>query len=155
MDPRLLGLVDKKIEQLRHYNDITSRIIYEDIDGVGDLIRQRQDIVTAVDGISMEMRSLINTQSIERKDTINALLSFKEIEGLSGSMLELSKKIDELKELTDSIKKNDRLAIQRLERMRDETYEVMTKTTKSKKVVNYFGATAVDVNKGSKLNSAH
>ena len=108
MDPRLLGLVDKKIEQLRHYNDITSRIIYEDIDGVGDLIRQRQDIVTAVDGISMEMRSLINTQSIERKDTINALLSFKEIEGLSGSMLELSKKIGELKELTDSIKKNDR-----------------------------------------------
>ncbi len=155
MDPRLLGLVDQKIEQLRHYNDITSRIIYEDIDGVGDLIRQRQDIVTAVDGISMEMRSLINTQSIERKDTINALLSFKEIEGLSGSMLELSKKIDELKELTDSIKKNDRLAIQRLERMRDETYEEMTKTAKSKKVVNYFGATAVDVNKGSKLNSAH
>lgn len=155
MDPRLLGLVDKKIEQLRHYNDITSRIIYEDIDGVGDLIRQRQDIVTAVDGISMEMRSLINAQSIERKDTINALLSFKEIEGLSGSMLELSKKIDELKELTDSIKKNDRLAIQRLEQMRDETYEEMTKTAKRKKVVNYFGATAVDVNKGSKLNSAH
>lgn len=155
MDPRLLGLVDKKIEQLRHYNDITSRIIYEDIDGVGDLIRQRQDIVTAVDGISMEMRSLINAQSIERKDTINALLSFKEIEGLSGSMLELSKKIGELKELTDSIKKNDKLAIQRLEQMRDETYEKMTKTAKSKKVVNYFGATAVDVNKGSKLNSAH
>lgn len=155
MDPRLLGLVDKKIEQLRHYNDITSRIIYEDIDGVGDLIRQRQDIVTAVDGISMEMRSLINAQSIERKDTINALLSFREIEGLSGSMLELSEKIGELKELTDSIKKNDRLAIQRLEQMRDETYEKMTKTAKSKKVVNYFGATAVDVNKGSKLNSAH
>ena len=155
MDPRLLGLVDKKIEQLRHYNDITSRIIYEDIDGVGDLIRQRQDIVTAVDGISMEMRSLINAQSIERKDTINALLSFKEIEGLSGSMLELSKKIDELKELTDSIKKNDKLAIQRLERMRDETSADMTTTATSKPVVNYFGATAVDVNKGSKLNSAH
>ena len=155
MDPRLLELVDKKIDQLRHYNDITSRIIYEDIDGVGDLIRQRQDIVTAVDGISMEMRSLINSRSIERKDTINALLSFKEIDGLTGSMLELSEKIGELKKLTDSIKQNDKLAIQRLEQLRDETYAEMTRTAKSKKVVNYFGATAVDVNKGSKLNSAH
>jgi len=155
MDPRLLGLVDKKIEQLRHYNDITSRIIYEDIDGVGDLIRQRQDIVTQVDGISMEMRSLINSQSIERKDTIKALLSFKEIEGLSGSMLELSEKIRELGELTEVIKKNDKLAIERLERVRDETFEELINSAKSKKVVNYFGATAVDVSKGSKLNSAY
>lgn len=155
MDPRLLSLVDKKIEQLRHYNEITSQIIYEDIDGVGDLIQKRQEIVTAVDGISMEMRSLINQQSIERKDTINAMLCFEEIEGLSGSMLQLSEKINELKDLTDDIKKNDKMAVERLEGMRDELYKELTRSAKGKKVVNYFGATAVDVNKGSKFNSAH
>ena len=67
MDPRILELVDKKIEQMRHFNDITSRIIYEDIDGVEELIERRQEIVTAVDGISMDMRSLINEQSIDRR----------------------------------------------------------------------------------------
>lgn len=155
MDPRLLGLVDKKIEQLRHYNEITSRIIYEDIDGVGDLIEKRQEIVTAVDGISMEMRSLINEQSIERKDTINALLCFEEISGLSGAMLELSDKIRELKKVTEDVKKTDKMAVERLEGMRDELYGELTKSAKGKKVVNYFGATAVDINKGSKFNAAH
>lgn len=155
MNPRLLDLVDKKIEQLRHYNDITSQIIYEDIDGVGELISKRQEIVTAVDGISMEMRSIINEQSIERKDTINAMLCFQEIEGLSGSMLELSEKIKELKVLTDEIHKNDKMAVERLEGMRDELYRELSKGAKGKKVVNYFGATAVDVNKGKKFNSAH
>lgn len=155
MDPRLLVLVDKKIEQLRHYNDITSRIIYEDIDGVGELIEKRQEIVTQVDGISMEMRQLINSQSIERKDTINALLCFEEISGLSGSMLKLSEKIKELKELTETVRKTDKLAVERLEGIRDELYNELTKSAKGKKVVNYFGATAVDVNKGSKFNAAH
>ena len=155
MNPKLLGLVEKKIEQLRHYNEITSRIIYEDIDGVGELIDKRQEIVTAVDGISMEMRSLINEHSIERKDTINALLCFEEISGLTGPMLELSAKINELKELTEDVKKNDKLAVERLESIRDELYDELTKSTKGKKVVNYFGATAVDVKKGSKFNAAH
>ena len=155
MDPRLLELTDRKIDQLRHYNEITSRIIYEDIDGVGELIEKRQEIITAVDGISMEMRSLINAQSIERKDTINSMLDFKEVSGLTGPMLELSEKIKELKELTETIKKNDKMAVERLEGMRDELYAELTKSAKGKKVVNYFGATAVNVNKGRKFNAAH
>lgn len=155
MDPRLLELVDSKIEQLKHYNDITSQIIYEDIDGVGELIDKRQEIVTAVDGISMEMRSLINQQSIERKDAINAMLCFEEIDGLTGSMLKLSDKIKELNELTEVVKKNDRLAYEKLKGMRDEIYGQLTKSAKTQKVVNYFGATAVDVKKGSKFNAAH
>lgn len=154
MDAKLLGLVDKKIEQLRHYYDITSRIIYEDIDGVGDLIEQRQEIVTAVDGISMEMRQLISEQSIERRDTINALLCFKEISGLSGSMKELSDKIHELKKLSDEIMEKEHAAVSRLERERDEIYEELSKTAKSKKVVDYFGVTATDINKGNKFNKA-
>ncbi len=155
MGPALLELVDKKIEQLRHYNDITSRIIYEDIDGVGELIERRQEIVTAVDGISMEMKTLINEQSIERKDTINALLCFEEIAGLSGAMLELSDKIKELKEVTEQVKKNDRIAVERLSGIRDELYIELSRSAQGKKVVNYFGATAVDINKGSKFNAAH
>ena len=155
MDTQLLNLVDKKIEQLRHYNEITSQIIYEDIDGVGELIEKRQEIVTAVDGISMEMRSLINAQSIERRDTINALLDFHEISGLTGSMQQLSDKIHELKDLTESIKKNDKRAVERLETVRSELYEELTQSAKGKKVMNYVGATAVDINKGSRFNSAH
>ena len=46
--------MDDKIHQLEHYNEITSRIITEDsIDGVGDLIEERQQILTNMDGISV------------------------------------------------------------------------------------------------------
>ncbi len=155
MDPRLSELVDLKIEQLRHYNEITSRIIYEDIDGVGELIERRQEIVTAVDGISMEMKALINQQSIERKDTINALLSFEEISGLTGAMAELAEKIAKLRKVTDEAIANERAAQEKLTKVRDEIYSELSKSAKGKKLVNYFGATAVDVTKGSKFNQTN
>lgn len=155
MDPRILELVDKKIEQMRHFNDITSRIIYEDIDGVEELIERRQEIVTAVDGISMDMRSLINEQSIDRRDQITALLSFKEISGLTGSMLELSKKIHELRDVTELAMATEQRAMESLENRQQEIFEQLTDSIKGKKVANYFGATAVDVNKGSHFNSSH
>lgn len=155
MDRRILELVDMKIEQMRHFNDITSRIIYEDIDGVEELIERRQEIVTAVDGISMDMRSLINEQSIDRKNQLKRLLSFEEISGLTGSMLELSEKIQELKSVTEAAMETDQRAMARLEVKRREIYEELISSAKSKKVVNYFGATAVDVSKGSHLNSSH
>lgn len=155
MDPRLSELVDLKIEQLRHYNEITSRIIYEDIDGVGELIERRQEIVTAVDGISMEMKALINQQTIERKDTINALLSFEEISGLTGAMAELAEKIAKLRKVTDEAIANERAAQEKLTKVRDEIYSELSKSAKGKKLVNYFGATAVDVTKGSKFNQTN
>lgn len=155
MDPRLSELVDLKIEQLRHYNEITSRIIYEDIDGVGELIERRQEIVTAVDGISMEMKALINQQSIERKDTINALLGFEEISGLTGAMAELAEKIAKLRKVTDEAIANERAAQEKLTKVRDEIYSELSKSAKGKKLVNYFGATAVDVTKGSKFNQTN
>ena len=155
MDPRLSELVDLKIEQLRHYNEITSRIIYEDIDGVGELIERRQEIVTAVDGISMEMKALINQQSIGRKDTINALLGFEEISGLTGAMAELAEKIAKLRKVTDEAIANERAAQEKLTKVRDEIYSELSKSAKGKKLVNYFGATAVDVTKGSKFNQTN
>ncbi|MDE7294222.1 MAG: hypothetical protein K2N72_07340 [Oscillospiraceae bacterium] len=155
MDPRILELVDRKIEQMRHFNDITSRIIYEDIDGVEELIERRQEIVTAVDGISADMRSLINQQSIDRRNEIKRLLSFEEISGLTGSMLELSERIQELKSVTETAMETEQRAMAHLEGRRRQIYEELTDSAKGKKVVNYFGATAVDVNKGSHLNSSH
>jgi hypothetical protein len=38
MNKPLISLINKKIEQLERYNEITSRMIYEDIEGVGELI---------------------------------------------------------------------------------------------------------------------
>lgn len=152
MNRPIIDLMDDKISQLERYNEVTTQIISEDIDSVGDLIEERQRIITAMDGISVDIKEFINSQSIERKDTLNKLMRFEEIGQLNGEMLELQDKIRRVKALREEIMKNDRQAVNRLVRERDELKEKLEGAAKSKQVVNYFSQSAVDITKGSRFN---
>jgi|ADurb_Total_1113_FD_contig_71_383975_length_1258_multi_2_in_0_out_0_3 hypothetical protein len=155
MNKPLISLINKKIEQLERYNEITSRMIYEDIEGVGELIEQRQDIITSLDGVSVEIKKFVSEQSIEHQNTLNKILKFEDITGLTGDLQELQKKIKESKKLVDVINKNDKLAYDRLKKMQDDILVKMENAQKGKKVVNYLSQTAIDLSKGSRLNISH
>ena len=155
MNKPLISLINKKIEQLERYNEITSRMIYEDIEGVGELIEQRQDIITSLDGVSVEIKKFVSEQSIEHQNTLNKILKFEDITGLTGDLQELQKKIKESKKLVDVINKNDKLAYDRLKKMQDDILVKMETAQKGKKVVNYLSQTAIDLSKGSRLNISH
>jgi hypothetical protein len=155
MNKPLISLINKKIEQLERYNEITSRMIYEDIEGVGELIEQRQDIITSLDGVSVEIKKFVSEQSIEHQNTLNKILKFEDITGLTGDLQELQKKIKESKKLVDVINKNDKLAYDRLKKMQDDILVKMENSQKGKKVVNYLSQTAIDLSKGSRLNISH
>lgn len=155
MNKPLISLVNKKIEQLERYSEITSRMIYEDIEGVGDLIEQRQDIITSLDGVSVEIKKFVSEQSMEHQTTLNKILKFEDINGLTGDLQELQKKIKESKKMIDVINKNDKLAYDRLKQMRENIVVQMENSQKSKKVVNYLSPTSSDLSKGSKLNISH
>ena len=146
--------MDDKIHQLEHYNEITSRIITEDsIDGVGDLIEERQQILTNMDGISVAVKQYVSEQSIERMDKINALLRFEQIEDLNGDLMQLQDKIKRVQELREEIKSNDKKAYDRLAKQRDEIKLKLDEAAKSKQVADYFSSSnAADVSKGRKLN---
>ena len=152
MNKPIIDLMDDKISQLERYNEITAQIISEDLDSVGDLIAERQRIITAMDGISMDIKEFVNSQSIERKDTLDRMLHFEEIGELNGEMLELQDKIRRVKSLREEIMKNDSRAMNRLRKERDELKEQFEGAAKSKQVVNYFSQSAIDVTKGSKFN---
>lgn len=146
--------MDDKIHQLEHYNEITSRIITEDsIDGVGDLIEERQQILTNMDGISVAVKQYVSEQSIERMDKINALLRFEQIDDLNGDLMQLQDKIKRVQELREEIKNNDKKAYDRLAKKRDEIKQKLDEAAKSKQVADYCSSTnAADVSKGRKLN---
>lgn len=146
--------MDDKIHQLEHYNEITSRIITEDsIDGVGDLIEERQQILTNMDGISVAVKQYVSEQSIERMDKINALLRFEQIDNLNGDLMQLQDKIKRVQELREEIKNNDKKAYDRLAKKRDEIKQKLDEAAKSKQVADYCSSTnAADVSKGRKLN---
>lgn len=146
--------MDDKIHQLEHYNEITSQIITEDsIDGVGDLIAERQQILTNMDGISVAVKQYVSEQTIERMDKINALLRFEQIEDLNGDLMQLQDKIKRVQELREEIKRNDKKAYDRLAKQRDEIKVKLDEAAKSKQVADYCSSSnAADVSKGRKLN---
>ncbi|MCI5751241.1 MAG: hypothetical protein SOU50_09795 [Oscillospiraceae bacterium] len=153
MDNKLLSLADKKIEQMEHFNDITSKIIYEDIDGVGELIENRQEIITALDGISAEMRQYVSEQSIERQTAINKVLQSEDINNLTDELIELQGKIKIMTGLREEIKRNDKAAVDRLKMLRDEAYEGLKKSMKNKQTINYYAPNSGgNLSNGSKLN---
>lgn len=148
----LLDLVDEKIREMERYSEITNRMLYEDIDGVGELIEERQSIITVMDGISLDIKQFISEQSIEHQDKLNRLMKFEDIDGLNGELLELQEKISRMNELKAKIIETDEAAYNRLEVMRNEIRAQLEQSAKGKKVVNYFSKTAINVNKGKRLN---
>ncbi|MBQ8780920.1 MAG: hypothetical protein IJZ72_04550 [Oscillospiraceae bacterium] len=155
MNKPIIDLMDDKISQLERYNEVTAQIISEDIDSVGDLIAERQRIITAMDGISMDIKEFISNQSIERRDTLDRLMHFEEIGELNGEMLEVQDKIRRIKALREEIMRNDDRAMGRLRKERDELKAKLEGTAKSKQVVNYFSQSTVDVTKGSRFNTSN
>ena len=154
MNRTIIELMDDKIHQLEHYNEITSQIITEDsIDGVGDLIAERQQILTNMDGISVAVKQYVSEQTIERMDKINALLRFEQIEDLNGDLMQLQDKIKRVQELREEIKRNDKKAYDRLAKQRDEIKLKLDEAAKSKQVADYCSSSnAANVSKGRKLN---
>lgn len=148
----LLNLVDRKIHEMERYSEITNRMLYEDIDGVGELLAERQSIITAMDGISLDIKQYISEQSMEHQDRLNKLMKFEDIGVLNGELLELQEKIGHVHELREKILKDDAAAYDRFEKMRDELREKLEQSAKGKQVINYFSGTNTNINKAKKLN---
>ncbi len=144
--------MDDKIKQLERYNEVTTQIISEDIDSVGELLDERQQIIAAMDGISLDIKQFVNDQSIERRDKINALLNFEDIGELNGELQLLQEKIKRVQALRSEIKSNDTIAFNRIKKERDDLKAKLENAAKSKQVVDYFSQTSVDVTKGARLN---
>ena len=152
MNKPLIGLVDRKIQEMERYKEITNRMIYEDIDGVEELMEECQKIITVMDGISINIKQYINEQSVERKEKLEKLMNFEDIGALNGELLELQEKIKRTNELRLQIIESNNAAYDHLAEMQEELEEKLEESAKGKQVINYFSGTNTNVNKGRKLN---
>ena len=152
MNKPLIGLVDRKIQEMERYKEITNQMIYEDIDGVEELIDECQKIITVMDGISLDIKQYINEQSVERKEKLERLMNFEDIGVLNGELLELQEKIKRTNELRFQIIESNKAAYNHLAEMQEEIKEKLEESAKGKQVINYFSGTNTNVNKGKKLN---
>lgn len=152
MNKPLIGLVDRKIQEMERYKEITNRMIYEDIDGVEELMEECQKIITVMDGISINIKQYINEQSVERKEKLEKLMNFEDIGALNGELLELQEKIKRTNELRLQIIESNNAAYDHLAEMQEKLKEKLEESAKGKQVINYFSGTNTNVNKGRKLN---
>ncbi len=152
MSKPLISLVDRKIQEMERYKEITNRMIYEDIDGVEELMGECQKIITVMDGISVDIKQYINEQSVERKEKLEKLMNFEDIGALNGELLELQEKIKRTNELRLQIIESNNAAYSHLAEMQEELKEKLEESAKGKQVINYFSGTNTNVNKGKKLN---
>lgn len=152
MNKPLIGLVDRKIQEMERYKEITNQMIYEDIDGVEELMEECQKIITVMDGISLDIKQYINEQSVERKEKLEKLMNFEDIGVLNGELLELQEKIKRTNELRLQIIESNNAAYNHLAEMQEEIKEKLEESAKGKQVINYFSGTNTNVNKGRKLN---
>lgn len=152
MNKALINLVDRKIQEMERYKEITNQMIYEDIDGVEELMGECQKIITVMDGISVDIKKYIKEQSVERKEKLEKLMNFEDIGALNGELLELQEKIKRTNELRLQIIESNNAAYNHLAEMQEEIKEKLEESAKGKQVINYFSGTSTNVNKGRKLN---
>ena len=155
MDKKLTELLDKRIEQAERYHEISSKMIYEDIDGVTEMLDRREKLIAKIDGISAEIKSYVNAQSVERKELLEDMFSFKEVGELSGELLEIQERLLKYKEIKHKINEADKEIYKHLKQMQNELAAEMNKSNRSKQVIDYFSQTSIDVNKGRKLNTSN
>lgn len=155
MNDDILSLMDKKIEQAERYREISNKMIYEDIDGVNEMLDRRQELITQIDGISAEIKAYVNSQSVEKRDVLNNMLSFREVGELSGEMLELQEKLMRYKEVKKQINEADRKIYKHIKEMQNELAAEMVRSNRSKQVIDYFKTTSIDVEGGSKFNMSN
>lgn len=155
MNDDILSLMDKKIEQAERYREISNKMIYEDIDGVNEMLDRRQELITQIDGISAEIKAYVNSQSVEKRDVLNNMLSFREVGELSGELLELQEKLMRYKEVKKQINEADRKICKHIKEMQNELAAEMVRSNRSKQVIDYFKTTSIDVEGGSKFNMSN
>ncbi len=155
MNDDILSLMDKKIEQAERYREISNKMIYEDIDGVNEMLDRRQELITQIDGISAEIKAYVNSQSVEKRDVLNNMLSFREVGELSGELLELQEKLMRYKEVKKQINEADRKIYKHIKEMQNELAAEMVRSNRSKQVIDYFKTTSIDVDGGSKFNMSN
>lgn len=155
MNDDILSLMDKKIEQAERYREISNKMIYEDIDGVNEMLDRRQELITQIDGISAEIKAYVNSQSVEKRDVLNNMLSFREVGELSGELLELQEKLMRYKEVKKQINEADKKIYKHIKEMQNELATEMARSNRSKQVIDYFKTTSIDVEGGSKFNMSN
>ncbi len=144
--------LDEKIEFLNKYKDITDSILNAEFETLSELIAQRQLIIKEVDKRTAKIKKAVLEQDAADGRVLEGILSFKSVEG-GEKFSEISSKAHMLEKVLVEISEKEKAAKQKMDEMRLLLSEQMTKSNKSKQVIDYCNSFATVNKSGSNLNS--
>ena len=148
----IIKSLDKKIQSLTGYKEITEKIIESDFESLANYIAQRQLIVVEVDKITLEIKGVILEQPNDVQNVLTQIIAFKKII-YNEKYKALIEKATELESLLISISEREKLARIQMEQIKKELENEMMKSNKSRQIIDYCNSFASINSKGNNLNS--
>ena len=139
---RLCILVDKKIEQLEKYDDISVRFLIDEIDKFKTLLEVRHTFLVEFNKLTPQIDRIIEAQSQDDQEVLKRMFTLKEFDHTEDAVWqELKQKLIKMKERIDSINEKTRKTEERFEAMKMELLSEMQKLKKSKQVIDFISST--------------
>lgn len=149
---KLVDLLDKKIELLTSYKQISNEIIDSDIEKISEKFAQRQLLISEIDEVSSQIKKIVSKQQQDIKDVLNSILTYKENNPVI-EYKEIYDKAVEIKKILMLISHCEAKIKNHIEEIKLEMKKSMKKNIDKKKVVDYYNTVTKKVIHGTNFDT--
>lgn len=152
----VLLLADEKLRLYEDYNRLTRQLLFEEAEPeiINLILDERQTVLDRIVSVNMDIADMLKFCS-EPEYVSSLIVSY---EGTQGEPREGFEELhadgSRMKGLYEVTSRLDRKLGEKLGGMSAELKTLMTSTGKTKKVIDYFSGTTVDISKGSRFSSS-
>lgn len=152
----ILLLADEKLRLFEDYNRLTRQLLFEEAEPeiISIVLDERQGILDKIVSVNMDIADTL--KFCQEPEYVSSLIV--SYEGAEGEPREGFEELyddgSRMKGLYEVTTRLDRKLGEKLNDMKSELKTLMTSTGKTKKVIDYFSGTTVDISKGSRFSSS-
>jgi hypothetical protein len=133
---KLLSLLQRRLIETECYRDVTHRLVYEPVDSFPDLMKERDELIKELTDTGKQIEEHL---AVIGKDAIKSP--------------EIAEIRQQIAEVTDAIKKDDKKAAKRVKDEMQETLDLIKNSEKTGRVASYIRKTTANSSLGRSLNT--
>lgn len=139
----LYNFLSQKVELLAKYDDISERLLIDDMDKIEHLLDVRNGFLLEFNKITPLIDQLVARQPKTEQAGLRSMLKYEGLDEADDKDLsEIKRILIEMKKYIDAINEKTKETTLRFDKYRHELLEGMQKLRKSKEVINFVGATS-------------
>ena len=150
----LCTLLLQKSELLENYDDISVRLLTDDVDKLEHLLDVRNEFLLEFNKITPRIDAIVSRQSSDEQTILQAMLCYEAIEGSKDeSFCEINRILHKMKALIDAINEKTKKTDKRFDEYRQGLMDELLKLNKSQQIIHYVGsASNSDILRGRRID---